>query len=160
MIKVVFVCLGNICRSPMAEFMFSDLLTKRGVSEMFDVSSAATSDEAEGCGVHRGTVRQMELYNIKWWQRSAVQLKKSDYNKFDFFIGMDESNVRAMKRLFAGDPDKNVYKLLDFSDNPRDIADPWYAGNFDDTYNDIAQGLPPFLDYLLLKQSIFYRRDQ
>lgn len=142
----MFVCLGNICRSPMAEFAFADMVEKRGLSDKFTIASAATSDEALGCGVHSGTVRKLESVGIKWRQRTAVQLTKSDYDKYDYFIGMDAGNVRAMLRLFGGDPDGKVYKLLDFSDTPRDIADPWYTGNFEATYADIEKGLKGFLE--------------
>ena len=149
MIKVLFVCHGNICRSPMAEFVFRDLVQKRGMGNQLHIASAATSTEELGNPVHRGTVNKLKEYGISTAGKYAVQLKKKDYREYDYLIGMDDWNIRNMLRILGGDPEHKVYKLLDFSDNPRDIADPWYTGNFDRTYDDIMEGCEGFLKYLM-----------
>lgn len=148
MIKVLFVCLGNICRSPMAEFLFSDMIKKRGLENEFYVASAATSDEAVGCAVHSGTRKKMAEFNICVDGKYAVQMKKSDYDKYDYILGMEKRNTDDILKIVGSDKDKKVNRLLDFSDNPRDIADPWYTGNFDLTYDDIFEGCESFLKML------------
>jgi len=147
MIKIMFVCLGNICRSPMAEFVLKDLVKKEHLSDEFYISSSATSNEEIGNGVHFGTIRKLNQMNIPVENRVAVQLKKEDYEKYDYIIGMEDYNVKNIIRIIGHDINNKVYKLLDFSDNPRDIADPWYTGNFDKTYEDILEGCKSFLKY-------------
>lgn len=137
MIKILFVCLGNICRSPMAEFVFKDMVKKRGLSDLFVISSAATSSEETGNPVYPGTRKKLRQYNISVDGKRAVRLTEKDYQKYDYIIGMEQANIRNMIRIMGEDRDKKVFKLLDFSDNPRDIADPWYTGNFDRTYEDV-----------------------
>ena len=136
--KILFVCHGNICRSPMAEFVMKDLLNKEGI-EAF-VASAATSTEEIGNPVHRGTRAKLGEYGISTEGKYAVQLTKSDYNKYDYLIGMDTYNIRNMLRILGGDPEGKVCKLLSFAGDDGDIADPWYTGNFDDTYDDVLKG--------------------
>ena len=148
MIRVLFVCYGNICRSPMAEFMLKDTVKKEGLSDKFHIASAATSFEEIGNGVHRGTRERLSREGISVKGKVAVHLEKSDYAEYDYIIGMEEQNIRAMLRILGNDPDGKVTRLLDFSDRPRDIADPWYTGNFDVTYADIKEGLTAFLAYL------------
>ena len=147
MIKIMFVCLGNICRSPMAEFVLKDLVKKEHLSDEFYISSSATSNEEIGNGVHFGTIRKLNQMNIPVENRVAVQLKKEDYEKYDYIIGMEDYNVKNIIRIIGHDINNKVYKLLDFSDNPRDIADPLYTGNFDKTYEDILEGCKSFLKY-------------
>lgn len=149
LIKVLFVCLGNICRSPMAEFVFSDMLKKRSIEKDFFVSSAATSDEAAGCAVHRGTTQKLKQYGISTAGKYAVQMTKNDYDKYDYIIAMEKQNICDILKITGGDPDKKVYRLLDFTSEKRDIADPWYTGNFDKTYDDIVSGCNAFLDAVL-----------
>lgn len=141
MIKVLFVCHGNICRSPMAEFLFRDMVQKRGRADEFVIASAATSTEEIGSGVHSGTRRKLAPLGIDTGGKRAVQITKSDYAEYDFLIGMDSMNVRGILRITGGDPQNKVCRLLDFTDNPRDISDPWYTGDFDKTYDDIMLGL-------------------
>lgn len=151
MIRVMFVCLGNICRSPMAEFVLKDLVRKRGVEDKFLIKSSATSYEEIGNDVHYGTKRKLMEENIPVESREAVRLSKNDYEKYDYIIGMEESNVRNILRIVGEDKNSKVCKLLDYSSNPRDIADPWYTGNFDKTYEDILEGCVAFLDSVLKK---------
>ena len=136
--KILFVCHGNICRSPMAEFVMKDLLSKEGIKAY--VASAATSTEEIGNPVHRGTRAKLGQYGISTEGKYAVQLTKSDYGKYDYLIGMDTYNIRNMLRILGGDPEGKVCKLLSFAGEDGDIADPWYTGNFDDTYDDVLKG--------------------
>ena len=149
MIKILFVCHGNICRSPMAEFVMKDMVEKQGIAEDFYIASAATSTEEIGNGVHHGTRRKLAQYGISTDGKRAVQIKKSDYDKYDYIIGMDSWNMRNMKRMLPEDKDNKLHLLLDFSTNPRDIADPWYTGDFDTTYDDILEGCTALLDKIL-----------
>ena len=149
MIRVMFVCLGNICRSPMAEFVLKDLVRKRGVENNFLIKSSASSYEEIGNDIHYGTKRKLMEENIPVESREAVRLSKNDYEKYDYIIGMEESNVRNILRIVGEDKNSKECKLLDYSSNPRDIADPWYTGNFDKTYDDILEGCIAFLDSVL-----------
>lgn len=148
MIKVLFVCLGNICRSPMAEFVLKDMVGKRNQQADFYIESAATSSEEIGNDIHRGTKRKLTEEGIAFTPREARKITLADYERFDYLIGMDESNIRNMQRIFGGDREKKIYKLLDFTSKPRDIADPWYTGNFDETYEDVVEGCCGFLEFL------------
>ena len=143
MIKILFVCHGNICRSPMAEFVMKDLISKTSVDAY--IASAATSTEEIGNPVHRGTRLKLAEYSISVAGKYAVQMTKSDYDKYDYIIGMDTANIRNILRITGGDPDGKVSKLLSFSGSERDIADPWYTGNFDDTYEDVLNGCKALL---------------
>lgn len=146
MIKILFVCHGNICRSPMAEFVLKDMVNK--CADEFFIASAATSTEEIGNPVHPGTREKLRSLGISTDGKYAVQLKKSDYDKYDYIIGMDSMNIRNIKRIVGEDRGNKVRRLLDFSENPRDIADPWYTGNFDVTYNDIDEGCGGLLAFL------------
>ena len=148
MVNILFVCHGNICRSPMAEFVLKDLVQKAGVEDQFFIASAATSTEEIGNPVHPGTVRRLAREGISTAGKYAVQLKRSDYPKYDFFLGMDDWNIRNMRRMLGGDPEGKVHLLLDYTQRPgEEIADPWYTGNFEVTYADILEGCRGFLDY-------------
>ena len=150
-IKILFVCHGNICRSPMAEFVFRDMVQKQGLGDRFHVASAATSREEIGNPVHPGTTRKLQELGISTKGKYAVQMTKKDYENYDYLIGMESWNIRNMNRIIGSDPDHKVHRLLDFSDRPRDIADPWYTGNFDVTYNDIKEGCEALLWHILEK---------
>ena len=144
----MFVCHGNICRSPMAEFVFRDMIKKRGLSDKITVASSATSTEEIGNDTHRGTKAILTKYGIPFARREAVQLTRLDYAKYDFFIGMDSYNIRNMHRIFGADPDCKIVKLLDLTDRGGDVADPWYTGNFEETYRDITDGCEALIDKL------------
>ena len=158
MIRVLFICHGNICRSPMAEFIFKDMVSKQGLSDRFYIASAATSTEEiwNGIGnpVYPPAKRELAKHGITCEGKRAVQLKKSDYNKYDYLIGMEERNRRNMLRILGKDPEKKVSLLLDYADEHGDIADPWYTGNFDITYRDVVRGCEGFLTYLESKGQI------
>ena len=150
MIKVLFICHGNICRSPMAEYVLKDMVEKRGIANQFYIFSAATSTEDIGNGVHYGTRRKLKEMGISCGNHRAVRMRQSDYEKYDYLLGMDGWNIRNMRRIAGDDTEGKIHRLLDFSDSPRDIADPWYTGDFDVTYNDILEGCEAFLDSLTL----------
>ena len=152
MIKVFFVCHGNICRSPMAEFVFKDMVKKAGLGDRFLIASAATSTEEiwNGVGnpVYPPAREELAKHGISCAGKRAVQLQRSDYDRYDYLLGMDSWNMRNMMRILKKDPASKVHLLLDFAENPRDIADPWYTGDFSRTYEDIVEGCEAFLKYL------------
>ena len=154
MIKVLFVCLGNICRSPMAEYMLKDIVKKEGIEKSFYIDSAATSTEEIGNPIHYGTRNKLQQMNIKCGNHIARTITKQDYKKFDYIIGMEEQNIINIKRILGKDEENKIYRLLDFTNEPRDIQDPWYTGNFDKTYDDIMQGLKGYLKYLKEQDNI------
>ena len=152
MIRVFFVCLGNICRSPMAEFIMKSIISERGLSDRFYIASAATSTEEiwNGVGnpVYPPAKRELAKHGISCEGKRAVQITKADYGKYDYILGMEERNIRNILRIVGKDPEHKVKLLLDYSDHPRDIADPWYTGNFESTYRDVVEGCEGFLLYL------------
>lgn len=139
-INILFVCLGNICRSPMAEFIMKYLVSEDGISDNYYISSAATSDEEQGNGMHYGTRRVLTDKGIPFTEHYARKLSKDDYDKYDYIIGMDQNNIRDMLLFFGGDPKNKISLLLSFAGENRSVADPWYTGNFEKTYNDIFLG--------------------
>ncbi|MDL2206833.1 low molecular weight phosphotyrosine protein phosphatase [Eubacteriales bacterium OttesenSCG-928-N13] len=143
--KIMFVCHGNICRSTMAEFVMKDLLRKEGLDKHWQVQSSATSTEEIGNDTHPGTRRALHAHGIPFERRHAVQMRKQDYAQFDRWIGMDGRNIQNMLRILGGDPDHKVMRLLDLTDHPRDIADPWYTGEFEQTYSDVLEGCEALL---------------
>lgn len=146
MIKICFVCLGNICRSTMAEYIMKDLVKKEGLEKEFLIESRGTSADI-GSDIHPGTKNMLDKHNIPYNKHIATQLKKSDYEKYDYFIGMDDYNIRSMKKLFG--TDKKLYKLLDFTNNNKEIDDPWYTHNFNITYDEVSKGCKVLLNYLI-----------
>ena len=142
--RIMFVCHGNICRSPMAEFIFKDLVKKAGIADRFVIASSATSTEEiwNGVGnpVYPPAKAELAKHGLSCDGKRAVQLKKSDYEQYDLFIGMDSANIRNMFRIFDGDPCGKVHKLMDYTDRGGDVADPWYSERFDFAYRDISEG--------------------
>lgn len=148
MIKILFICHGNICRSPLAEFLFRDFVEKKGAGDQFEIASAATSSEEIGNPVHRGTRRILDSLGISCEGKRARKMTRKDYEDYDYLIGMDQWNIDNIMRIIRRDPEKKVHKFLEFSDHPRDIADPWYTGDFQTTYKDVCEGCQAFWDYL------------
>lgn len=149
MIKILFVCHGNICRSPMAEFLFKDLVRRQNMESMFYIASAATSREETGNPVHRGTRDILRRYGISAAGKYAVPTVQADYDKYDYLIGMDRYNLSNMHRIMGGDPQRKIHLLMDFTDHPRDVADPWYTGDFDQTCKDVLEGCGGLLKHIL-----------
>ena len=145
MIRVLFVCYGNICRSPMAEFLLRDMVQKEGLADQFVIASAATSAEEIGNGVHSGTRKILSRLGISCAGKTARQMTRVDYAQWDYLIGMDAGNLRSMRRICGGDPDGKIYKLLELAGVDRDVADPWYTGDFETTYRDIRLGCEALL---------------
>lgn len=152
MIKILFVCHGNICRSPMAEFVMKDLLAQAGLSHQFTIASAATSTEEiwNGVGnpVYPPARKKLAEHGISCEGKRAVQLTRADYDKYDYLIGMDRANIRNMTRMCGGDPEHKISFLLSWAGAERDIADPWYSGDFDATYEDVLEGCQALLETL------------
>ena len=146
--RILFVCHGNICRSTMAEFVMKDMVAKRGLADRFHIESAATSTEEIGSPVYPGTRKILEREGIDCSGKRARQMRRDDYDKFDLLIGMDSANERNMLRMLGGDPAGKVHKLLEFADSEGDIADPWYTGDFETTYDDVLAGCTGLLGYL------------
>lgn len=150
--RIMFVCHGNICRSPMAEFIMKKLVAEQGVGQEFVIASSATSTEEIGNPVYPPAKAQLAKHKIGCNGKVSVQLKKSDYDKYDYFIGMDSANIRNMNRIFGSDKDGKIYKLMTFAGKGSDVADPWYSGDFEAAYNDIAEGCRGLLDHLIGKK--------
>lgn len=148
MIKVLFVCHGNICRSTMAESVMTHLVREAGLSDSFYINSAATSREEIGNGPHPGTVSKLRHEGIPVVPHRAVQMTLDDYNNYDYLIGMDTENIRNMNRISGGDPDEKIYKLLTFAGSGMDVADPWYTGDFEATFRDVMAGCKGLLECL------------
>ena len=149
MIKVLFICHGNICRSTMAESVMTYLVKQRHMDNQFYINSAATSREEIGNTPHHGTVRKLKEVGIPVVPHRATQMTAQDYKEYDYLIGMDTANIRNMNRIAGGDPEGKIYKLLTFAGSGRDVADPWYTGDFDTTYNDVLEGCTAFLNKIM-----------
>lgn len=146
--KILFVCHGNICRSPMAEFVMKDLVQKAGLTDHFYIESAATSTEEIGNEVYPPAKRKLAEHGISCKGKTARQMTRSDYQRFDLLIGMDDWNIRNMTRIAEGDPEGKIHKLLDYTARKGDVADPWYTGDFDATWRDVTEGCRELLKSL------------
>ena len=147
--KILFICHGNICRSPMAEFLLKDIVNKRGLADAFEIASAATSREEIGNPVHYGTRNKLAQLGISVAGKHAVQVTKRDYEHYDLLLVMDRNNIRNLRRVIGEDTQNKVHLLLDYTERKGEsIADPWYTGDFDVTYNDIMEGLAGLLEQL------------
>jgi len=148
MTKILFVCHGNICRSTMAEYVMKHLVKQAGLRAQFYIDSAATSTEEIGNRVHYGTRQKLNQVGIPCGDHRARQVTKQDYAEFDYIIGMDNANLRNLLRMLNNDPEGKISLLLDYTDRPGAIADPWYTGNFDETYRDVLEGCQGLLQKL------------
>ena len=150
MINITFVCHGNICRSPMAEYIFKDLVKKAGLDGKFYITSHATSTEELGNGIYYRAKEELDLHHIGGYENHmAKQFRPSDYDKFDYIIIMDTNNKYNLMYTIKADPKGKVHKLLDYTNNKGDIEDPWYTRNFDKVFNQIENGCKCLLDYLI-----------
>ena len=138
--SILFVCHGNICRSPMAEFVMKQLVEEAGRSDEFAIASAATSTEEIGNPVYPPARRKLAEHGIGCEGKTARQMTRADYDRYDLLVGMDEANIRNMRRISGGDPEGKIHQLLDFTERPGEVADPWYTGNFDATWRDVLEG--------------------
>ena len=144
--RILFVCHGNICRNPMAEFVMKDLVKKVGLEDRFVIESAATSTEEIGNSVYPPARRKLAEHGIGCAGKTARQMTRSDYNSYDLLIGMDSWNIRNMRNICGGDPEGKIVMLMDFTKRPGDVADPWYTGNFEATWRDVLEGCQALLD--------------
>ena len=152
MIRILFICHGNICRSPMAEFVMKDLVAKAGYADQFEIASAATSTEELGNPVYPPARRKLMEHGLNCEGKTARQMTRQDYRYYDYLIAMDQSNLRNMNRFVQGDPAGKAALLLSFTDRPGDVADPWYTGDFDATWRDVSEGCRGLLDHILKNQ--------
>ena len=159
MIKILFICHGNICRSPMAEFILKDMVKKLGKEDDFFIASCATSTEEiwNGLGnpVYPPAKKELAKHGISCEGKHAVLLTKKDYEKYDYLIGMEHVNIRNMLQILGGDPEEKVHLLLEYTGENRGIADPWYTGDFSKTYKDISEGCKKFLEFISTKKGGF-----
>lgn len=152
MTKILFVCHGNICRSPMAEFVMKRLARDRGMERDFEIASAATSREEIGNPVYPPARRKLAEHGISCSGKTAVQITAADYERYDYIILMDSNNRRNLRRIIPDDPDGKVHMLTDFTDRPRDVADPWYTGDFERTWQDINEGCSALMEHILTEK--------
>lgn len=146
--RILFVCHGNICRSPMAEYIMKKLVSDNGLDHEFEIASAATSTEEIGNAVYPPARRKLAQHGIRCDGHAARQITRRDYAYYDLIIGMDAYNMRNMLRFFGDDPEDKIHLLMDYTDTPKDVADPWYTGNFDATWNDCLRGCTALLSFI------------
>ena len=147
--RILFVCHGNICRSPMAEFVMKHLVKEAGKAPDFHIESAATSTEEIGNSVYPPARRKLAEHGIGCQGKTARQMTRSDYDRFDLLVGMDSWNIRNMNRICGGDPDGKIVMLMDYTDRPGDVADPWYTDDFEATWRDVLEGCQGLLNSLV-----------
>ena len=148
MVKILFVCHGNICRSPMAEFVMKDLVKKAGLEDQFEIASAATSTEEIGNPVYPPARQKLAEHGISSAGHAARQLRREDYGRYDLLVGMDRANLRNMQRICGGDPEGKISLLMDHTDRKGEVADPWYTGDFEATWQDVLEGCQALLGQL------------
>lgn len=150
--KIMFVCHGNICRSPMAEFIMKKIVSDAKMTDSFVINSSATSTEeiwnGVGSPMYARAAEELRCHNIPFTRRRATLLSKSDYEKYDLFIGMDNANIRNMNRIFGGDEKGKIKRLMDFTEGGGEVTDPWYSRNFDSAYRDIYNGCVSLFEYI------------
>jgi protein-tyrosine phosphatase len=149
--KILFICHGNICRSPMAEFVMKQLVKNEGLEEQFEIASAATSTEEIGNPVYPPAKRKLAEHNIGCEGKTARQMTRADYHYYDYIIAMDRNNLRNLKRMFGEDTEHKISLLMEYTQRPGDVADPWYTGDFEATWRDVSEGCRGLLDYLIGK---------
>lgn len=147
--KILFVCHGNICRSPMAEYVMKHLVEQAGLSDQFEIASAATSTEEIGNPVYPPAKRKLAEHGIDCQGKTACQMTIDDYRHYDHIVAMDHNNLRNLKRMFGEDKDHKISLLMDYSNRPGEVADPWYTGNFEATWNDVLEGCEGLLKTML-----------
>ena len=147
-IRVLFICHGNICRSPMAEFILRDIVQRRGLSERFYIESAATSTEEIGNPIYMPARRELARHGLSCDGKTARQVRQRDYQNFDYLLCAEQYNIRNLRWIIPRDPEHKLLRMLEYSDNPRDISDPWYTGNFTLAYSDIVEACESFLRHL------------
>ena len=152
MIRILFICHGNICRSPMGEFVMKDLVRKAGLEDYFHIESAATSTEEIDNSVYPPARRKMAEHGISCAGKTARQLRRDDYARWDYLVGMDEANRRNITRMCGGDPEGKISLLLDHTPRPREVADPWYTGDFERTWQDVSEGCAALLAEIRKKE--------
>ena len=148
MIKILFICHGNICRSPMAEFVMKDLVRQAGLEWKYEIASAATSSEELGNPVYPPARRKLAEHGIGCAGKTAHRLTKDDYDEYDLLVGMDRMNFRNMHRICGGDPEGKIHLLMDYTNRPGEVADPWYTGDFEETWQDVLEGCRGLLELL------------
>jgi len=148
MFKILFVCHGNICRSTMAESVMTHLVRQAHLEHLFEINSAATSREEIGNSPHYGTVNELRYRGVPVVPHRAVQMTKADYAYYDYLIGMDNANIRNLNRMLKGDPDGKISMMLDYTNRPGEVDDPWYTGDFEATYRDVLEGCQGLLEKL------------
>lgn len=156
MIKVLFVCLGNICRSPMGQIVLENMVQELGLENIFEIDSAGTEGFNESChaGIHFGTKEVLRKNGIPFKEHYSRKIKKQDYDYYDYILAMDLENIDDIKNIIGEDKNNKIKRLLDYTSTPRNIKDPWYTGNFDETYDDITKGCSAFLEFLKKKHDI------
>ncbi len=149
--KIIFVCLGNICRSPMAEFVMKDIVEKAGLSHEFEIASAATSIYEIGNPVYPPARQKLAEHGIDCKGKTARQITKKDYDYYDYIVAMDQSNIRNLKNMLSNDPQGKISLLMDYTSRPADVADPWYTGDFQATWDDVSEGCEALLKFIMKK---------
>ena len=149
--KIIFVCLGNICRSPMAEFVMKDIVEKAGLGHEFEIASAATSTYEIGNPVYPPARQKLAEHGIDCKGKTARQITKRDYDYYDYIVAMDQSNIRNLKNMLNNDPQGKISLLMDYTSRPADVADPWYTGDFQATWDDVSEGFEELLRFILKK---------